>query len=448
MTDPSRPPPTGSSKAPGSSQEPGSSPAEPPVRGLDRLGDVPLPDEGGHFGEYGGRYVPEMLVPALEELTEAYFRFRDEPEFQDDLRQLFKNYSGRPTPLYHAKNLSESLGGAQIYLKQEGLGATGAHKINHALGQALLAERMGKKRIICETGAGQHGLATATVSARFGFECTVYMGEVDVARQATNVFWMRQLGARVVPVTEGTRTLKDAVNAAMKDWMWNVEETYFLLGSALGPHPYPTIVRDFQSVVGQEVRRQILEAESRLPDYVVACVGGGSNAIGIFNEFLEEPSVKLVGVEAGGSGDERGQHARRFLGGRPGVVEGYKSYFLQDDEGQVQPTHSISAGLDYAGIGPQHAWLRDRERVEFTHARDDEVISAFQLLARKEGILAAMESSHALAHAIRLAPTLEKDRIIVVNLSGRGDKDIFIVAEYLDDPDWKKYCKNFAEGKI
>lgn len=419
-----------------------------PIRGLDQLEGVALPDAQGHYGEYGGRYVPEMLAPALEELTEAYLYWRGQEDFQRDLRYLYENYSGRPTPLYFAKNLSESLGGAKIYLKQEGLGATGAHKINHALGQALLAERMGKKRIICETGAGQHGLASATVAARFGLPCTVYMGEVDVARQATNVFWMRQLGAKVVPVSEGTRTLKDAVNAAMKDWMWNVEETYFLLGSALGPHPYPMIVRDLQSVVGREVRLQLNQFEGRLPDYVVACVGGGSNAIGIFNEFLDKPEVKLVGVEAGGTGDAPGEHARRFLGGRPGVVEGYKSYFLQNDEGQVQPTHSISAGLDYAGIGPQHAWLRDRKRVEFTHALDHEVIHAFQLLAQKEGILAAMESSHALAHVIKLAPTLSKDEIVVVNLSGRGDKDIFIVAEYLDDPDWKQYCKNFAEGKL
>lgn len=418
------------------------------VRGRGELAGVPLPDESGHFGTFGGRYVPEMLAPALEELTESYFHWRDQEDFQRELHDLYRHYSGRPTPLYYACNLSEHLGGAKIYLKQEGLGATGAHKINHALGQALLASRMGKSRIICETGAGQHGLASATVAARFSIPCTVYMGEVDVRRQATNVFWMRQLGAKVVPVEEGTRTLKDAVNAAMKDWMWNVGDTYFLLGSALGPHPYPTIVRDFQSVVGREVREQIFEHEGRLPDVVVACVGGGSNSIGIFNEFLAEDSVELVGVEAGGRGPEPGENAVRFAGGRLGIAEGYKSFFLQTDEGQIQKTHSVSAGLDYAGIGPQLAWLRENGRVSFIEARDSEVLEAFQLLARQEGILAALESSHAVAHAVSLAPKLSKDKIIVVNLSGRGDKDIFIVAEALGDPEWKAYCRDYAEGKI
>jgi tryptophan synthase beta chain len=426
----------------------GPSSSEGAIRGRDEFAGVPLPDAGGHFGEYGGRYVPEMLAPALEELTEAYFHWRDREDFQQDLRALFRDYSGRPTPLYYARNLSAHLGGAKIYLKQEGLGATGAHKINHALGQALLADRMGKKRIIAETGAGQHGLASATVAARFGIPCTVYMGEVDVRRQATNVFWMRQLGATVTPVTDGTRTLKDAVNAAMKDWMWNVEDTYFLLGSALGPHPYPTIVRDFQSVVGREVRQQILEAEGRLPDVVVACVGGGSNSIGIFNEFLPEAEVRLIGVEAGGRGPEVGENAVRFAGGRLGVAEGYKSYFLQDEDGQIQKTHSISAGLDYAGIGPQLAWLRENGRVSFIEARDREVIEAFKLLALKEGILAALESSHAIAHAIRMAPDMKTDEIIVVNVSGRGDKDIFIIAEALGDPEWKQYCRDYGEGKI
>ena len=419
-----------------------------PFRGLDSLGGVPLPDERGHFGSFGGRYVPEMLTPALDELTKAYTRWRDDPAFQEDLDALFRHYSGRPTPLYFCKNLSTHLGGAKIYLKQEGLCQTGAHKINHALGQALLAERMKKKRVICETGAGQHGLATATVAARFGLPCTVYMGEVDIRRQATNVFWMRQLGAEVVSVGEGTRTLKDAVNAAMKDWMWAVDTTYFLLGSALGPHPYPMIVRDFQSVVGREVRQQLDEQEGRLPDVVVACVGGGSNSLGIFDEFLNEESVRLIGVEAGGRGIRQGDHAARFEGGRLGVVEGYKSYFLQDDDGQIERTHSISAGLDYAGIGPQLAWLRDQGRVEFFHATDDEVIAAFQLLANREGILAAMESSHALAYVLKLAKDLSSDQVIVVNLSGRGDKDIFIVADALDDEDWKSYCREYGEGKI
>lgn len=421
---------------------------EPPIRGLDSLGGVPLPDAGGHFGIYGGRYVPEMLAPALDELARAYLELRDAPDFQSELRGLLRDYSGRPTPLYFASNLTARLGGARIYLKQEGLGATGAHKINHALGQALLANRMGKKRIICETGAGQHGLASATVAARFGLPCTVYMGSVDVRRQATNVFWMRQLGATVVPVEEGTRTLKDAVNAAMKDWMWNVAETYFLLGSALGPHPYPTIVRDFQSVVGREAREQILAAEGRLPDAVVACVGGGSNSIGIFDAFLADPAVKLVGVEAGGRSLTPGDHAARFEGGRLGVVEGYKSYFLQDEDGQIQRTHSISAGLDYAGVGPELAYLKDAGRVEFASASDSEVLAAFGLLAKTEGLLAALESSHAVAHAIRIAPGMRPEQILVVNLSGRGDKDIFIIAEALGDADWKTYCREYAEGKI
>lgn len=440
-------PEKGQNKAQGA-PAPGAASGTGAIRGRGELAGVPLPDERGHFGTYGGRYVPEMLAPALDELTESYFHWRDQEDFQRELHDLYRHYSGRPTPLYYARNLSDHLGGAKIYLKQEGLGATGAHKINHALGQALLASRMGKSRIICETGAGQHGLASATVAARFGIPCTVYMGEVDVRRQATNVFWMRQLGAKVVPVEEGTRTLKDAVNAAMKDWMWNVEDTYFLLGSALGPHPYPTIVRDFQSVVGREVREQIFEHEGRLPDVVVACVGGGSNSIGIFNEFLAEDSVKLVGVEAGGRGPEPGENAVRFAGGRLGIAEGYKSFFLQTEEGQIQKTHSVSAGLDYAGIGPQLAWLRENGRVSFIEARDSEVIEAFQLLARQEGILAALESSHAVAHAVSLAPELSKDEIIVVNLSGRGDKDIFIVAEALGDPEWKDYCRDYAEGKI
>jgi tryptophan synthase beta chain len=410
-----------------------------------------LPDRRGFFGPFGGRYVPEMLAPALEELESAYAYWKDREDFRAELDRLLSDYSGRPTPLYLAENFSRAIGpsrGLRVYIKQEGLGATGAHKINHALGQALLATRMGKKRLICETGAGQHGLATATVAARFGFPCTVYMGEEDVRRQATNVFWMRQLGAEVVSVTEGTRTLKDAVNAAMKDWTWNVADTYFLLGSALGPHPYPTIVRDFQSVIGREVREQILAREARLPDIIVACVGGGSNSIGIFSSFLDEPTVRLVGVEAGGRGLRPGEHASRFAGGRVGIVEGYKSYFLQTMDGQVQPTHSICAGLDYAGIGPQLAYLHDLGRIEFEPVFDDEVLAAFQLLARTEGILPALESSHALAWLIRHGPDLPKDSLVVVNLSGRGDKDIFIVAEAIDDKAWKQYCIDYAHGKL
>ena len=407
-----------------------------------------MPDAAGFFGPYGGRYVPEMLMPALAELEAAYAKWKDAPEFCRDLDELYRDYSGRPTPLYFARNLSERLGGAKIYLKQEGLGATGAHKINHCLGQALLAARMGKKRIICETGAGQHGLATATVAARFGFPCTVYMGVEDVRRQATNVFWMRQLGAEVRPVEEGTRTLKDAVNAALKDWTWQVEDTYYLLGSALGPHPYPTIVRDFQAVIGREVRQQIEEKEGTTPDVLVACVGGGSNSLGLFHEFIDDPDVRMVGVEAGGRSLEVGEHASRFAGGRTGIVEGYKSYFLQDEDGQVQKTHSISAGLDYAGIGPQHAHLRDLGRIEYEPAFDHEVIDAFKTLAGEEGILAAMESSHAVAWAIKNAGSLSRDTVMVINLSGRGDKDIFIVADAIGDQEWFDYCREYAAGRI
>lgn len=407
-----------------------------------------LPDPNGFFGPYGGRYVPEMLAPALEELEAAYRHWKDREDFRGELAQLLRDYSGRPTPLYPAENFARAIGGPRIWLKQEGLGATGAHKINHALGQALLATRMKKKRLICETGAGQHGLATATVAARFGFPCTVYMGEEDVRRQATNVFWMRHLGAEVVPVTEGTKTLKDAVNAALKDWTWNVGDTYFLLGSALGPHPYPTIVRDFQAVIGREVRAQLLDAVGRGPNVIVACVGGGSNSIGIFSEFLDDADVRLVGVEAGGRSLEPGEHASRFAGGRVGIVEGYKSYFLQTEDGQVQPTHSICAGLDYAGIGPELAFLRDQGRIEFEAAFDDEVLAAFRLLARTEGILPALESSHALAWLVKHAKELDRDANVVVNLSGRGDKDIFIVAEALDDEDWKRYCLEYAQGKL
>lgn len=394
-------------------------------------------DENGHFGEYGGRYAPEMLIPALEELEEAYAEAKKDPEFEKEFFYLLRNYVGRPSPLYFAENLTKKLGGAKVYLKNEGLNHTGAHKINHCIGQALLAKRMGKKRLIAETGAGQHGVATATVAAKFGFECIVYMGEEDVRRQRPNVFWMQQLGAKVVPVKEGTKTLKDAVNAALKDWITNVQDSHYVLGSTLGPHPFPSINRDFQSVVGFEVRDQVKEYEGRLPDYLIACVGGGSNAMGLFYRFLEDESVKLIGVEAGGHGvDKLGGHASRFNGGTTGIVQGYKTKFLQDNQGNLAPTHSISAGLDYPGVGPQFAYLQEQGRVQFEYATDTEVIEAFKELARTEGILPAMESSHALAYAFKFVPTLPKDKVVVVNISGRADKDIFIVAEGMKDKEW------------
>jgi len=400
-------------------------------------------DSSGHFGQFGGRYVPEMLIPALEELGKAYEDAKKDPKFLEELLALYKNYSGRPTPLYFAENLTRKLGGAKIYLKNEGLNHTGAHKMNHCLGQALLAKRMGKKRLIAETGAGQHGLATATVAAKFGFECAVYMGSVDVERQRPNVFWIEQLGAKVISVEHGTKRLKDAVTAALQDWITNVDDSYYLLGSALGPHPYPSMVRDFQNIVGLEVKEQIMEAESRLPDYLVACVGGGSNAIGLFNPFLDEKKIKMIAVEAGGRGIEKiGEHAARLQGNeKVGVVEGYKSYFLQNKDGQIQNTHSISAGLDYAGIGPEHALLFANDRVKYTYATDKEVLDAFKTLAREEGIFPALESAHAIAEAIKLAPKLEKNKIIVVNVSGRGDKDIFIVAQAFEDKQWKDYLR-------
>ena len=401
-------------------------------------------DAQGHFGNFGGRYVPENLMPALLELERAYEAVKKDPAFLEELMDLYKNYSGRPTPLYHAKNLSTHLGGAQVYIKNEGMNLTGAHKMNHALGQALLAKRMGKTRLIAETGAGQHGLATATVAAKFGFECIVYMGEVDYERQRPNVFWMEQLGARVVPVTHGTKRLKDAVTAAIQDWIANVCDSYYLLGSALGPHPYPSIVRDFQNIVGLEVREQLKEHIGReVPDYVIACVGGGSNSIGIFNTFLEEKSVQLIGVEAGGRGiDTIGEHATRLAHDpQLGVVEGYKSYFLQDGDGQIQSTHSISAGLDYAGIGPEHGLLYQKGRVRYVSATDKEALDAFQLLARKEGLFAALESAHAFAQVIKLAPTLPNEKVIVVNMSGRGDKDLFILGEAFGGEGWKEYLR-------
>ena len=384
----------------------------------------------GQYGAFGGRYVPETLMAAIDELTAAYLSIRDDATFQAKLAALHHSYTGRPTAMTHAARLSAECGGAQIWLKREDLAHTGAHKINNALGQGLLAQRMGKKRIIAETGAGQHGVATAAVCALLGMECVVYMGTDDIARQRPNVFRMRLLGADVRPVTTGSRTLKDAVNEAMRDWVTN-PDSYYLLGSALGPHPYPLMVRDFQSVIGIESREQMLAAIGKLPDVVIACVGGGSNAIGMFYPFLADESVELRGVEAGGHGVASGKHAARFAGGRLGVFQGTRSYVLQDSKGQIAATHSISAGLDYAAVGPEHAWLYETERAGYVSATDDEALAAFQALCRTEGILPALESSHAVAEAMRLAPTLRPDQHILVNLSGRGDKDIFTVADVL-----------------
>lgn len=391
------------------------------------LSGVALPDVRGYFGAYGGRFVPETLVPALDELTAEYLSLRYDPAFQAELADLHRTYTGRPTPLTYAKRLSEQLGGAQIYLKREDLAHTGAHKINNALGQALLAKRMGKQRVIAETGAGQHGVASATACALLGLECHVYMGSVDMARQQPNVFRMRLLGAEVCPVESGTKTLKDAINEALRDWVTNVRTTYYLLGSALGPHPYPMMVRDFQAVIGREARRQMIERTGRLPDVAIACVGGGSNSIGLFDAFLNDSSVRLVGVEAGGHGIESGEHASRFADpklGRPGVLHGTRSYVLQTADGQIAATHSVSAGLDYASIGPEHSLLRELGRAEYTFATDNEALNGFHTLCRTEGIIPALESSHAVAEAIRLAPTLPRDAIMLVNLSGRGDKDL------------------------
>ena len=389
-----------------------------------------LPDANGKFGDYGGRYVPETLMPALDDVIEAYEELRDDPAFRAEFNHLMKTYVGRPTPLTYARRLTESLGGAQIYLKREDLAHTGAHKINNALGQALLAKRMGKQRIIAETGAGQHGVATATACALLGLKCVVYMGTVDMARQEPNVFRMRLLGAEVRGVESGTKTLKDAVNEAIRDWVANVNDTYYIIGSALGPHPYPMMCRDFQSVIGEEAREQILQQAGRLPDEVIACVGGGSNAIGIFTAFLNDP-VKLIGVEAGGLGIASGKHAARlseeantFPLAKVGVFQGMKTFVLQNEDGQIAETHSISAGLDYAGIGPEHVYLRDLERVEYTSATDAETLNAFHTLCLQEGIIPALESSHAVAEAMRRAPGLSRDTILLVNLSGRGDKDL------------------------
>jgi tryptophan synthase beta chain len=391
-----------------------------------------VPDARGHFGPYGGRYVPEVLMAPIEALEKAYLEARDDPSFQAELKDLLANYAGRPTPLYFARRLSETLGGARIYLKREDLLHTGAHKINNCLGQILLARRMGKRRIIAETGAGQHGVATATVCALFGLECLVYMGEEDMRRQQLNVFRMRLLGAKVAGVSSGSRTLKDAISEAMRDWVANVEDTHYLLGSALGSHPYPMMVRDFHRCIGDEARAQVLEREGRLPDRVFACVGGGSNAIGMFHAFVGDAGTRLIGAEAGGRGGALGQHAARFSGGAPGVLQGTLSYLLQDDDGQVSLTHSISAGLDYASVGPEHAWLHDQGRAEYTCIRDDEALAAAVQLSRTEGIIPALESAHAVAEAVRQAPGA-KGELFVVNVSGRGDKDTDIYRENLPE---------------
>ncbi|MBI3344127.1 MAG: tryptophan synthase subunit beta [Gammaproteobacteria bacterium] len=387
-----------------------------------------LPDANGHFGPYGGRFVAETLMQPLEELRLAYERYKNDPDFIAEFENDLKNYVGRPSPLYFAERWSRQLGGARIYLKREDLNHTGAHKINNTIGQALLAKRMGKTRIIAETGAGQHGVATATVAARLGLECVVYMGSEDIKRQAINVFRMKLLGATVAPVESGSKTLKDALNEAMRDWVTNVDNTFYIIGTVAGPHPYPMLVRDFQSVIGREARAQILEQEGRLPDALVACVGGGSNAIGLFYSFLEDVNVKLYGVEAAGEGLETGHHAATLCKGRPGVLHGNRTYLIEDDDGQIIETHSISAGLDYPGVGPEHAWLKDSGRANYVAITDDEALQAFHDLTRIEGIMPALESSHALAYAAKLAPTMKNDQIIIVNLSGRGDKDIHTVA--------------------
>ncbi|MGD9627900.1 MAG: tryptophan synthase subunit beta [Pyrinomonadaceae bacterium] len=390
------------------------------------------PNELGYWGEYGGRYVPETLVAPLDELTEAYFAYRHDPVFRAEFDSLLKDFVGRPSPLYFAERLTEKLGGARIYLKREDLNHTGAHKINNCVGQILLARRMGKKRIIAETGAGQHGVATATVCAHFGLECVVYMGTEDMRRQELNVFRMRLLGAEVRGVDSGSRTLKDAINEALRDWVTNVESTYYLLGSALGPHPYPLMVRDFQSIIGRETREQIKEKEARLPDLLIACVGGGSNSIGLFRAFLNDEKVKMIGVEAGGTGSALGEHAARFMTSTGvGILQGTKSYLLQDENGQIALTHSVSAGLDYASIGPEHAFLHDKKRVEYMHVSDIEALDAFQLLSETEGIIPALESAHAIAQVVKTAPKMPRDSVIVVNLSGRGDKDVNTVADLL-----------------
>ena len=387
------------------------------------------PDEHGHFGIYGGRYASETLMPLLLDLEKQFDEAWRDPEFQAELADLNRNYIGRPSPLYHAKRMSEELGGAKVYLKREELNHTGAHKINHAIGQVLLAKRMGKTRIIAETGAGQHGVATATVAALFGMECTVFMGAVDIKRQQPNVFRMKILGAKVTPVHSGSATLKDAMNEAMRDWVTNVDDTFYIIGTAAGPHPYPKMVRDFQCIIGDETREQMMAAEGKLPDTLVACIGGGSNALGLIHPFLDDPSVEAYCVEAAGLGVDTDKHACSILGGSPGVLHGNRTYLLQDDDGQIIEAHSISAGLDYPGIGPEHVWLHEHGRVKYVQATDDEAVAAFHFCCRTEGIIPALESSHALAHVMRIAPNLPKDHIIVMNLSGRGDKDVGTIAD-------------------
>lgn len=387
-----------------------------------------FPDSKGHFGPYGGRFVSETLMPALDELEQMYTRLKDDPDFQAEFDKDLAHYVGRPSPLYHAERWSNKLGGAQIYLKREDLNHTGAHKVNNTIGQALLAKYSGKSRIIAETGAGQHGVASATVAARLGLKCEVYMGAEDVQRQSLNVYRMKLLGATVHPVESGSRTLKDAMNEAMRDWVTNVDDTFYIIGTVAGPHPYPQLVRDFQCVIGREAREQCLTQTGKLPDALVACVGGGSNAIGLFHPFLEDESVKIYGVEAGGHGVETGQHAAPLNDGIPGVLHGNRTYLMEDENGQIIETHSVSAGLDYPGVGPEHSWLKDIGRAEYVAINDDEAMAAFRELTRVEGIMPALESSHALAYAAKLAPTMDKDQVIVVNLSGRGDKDILTVA--------------------
>ena len=386
------------------------------------------PDAQGHFGPYGGRFVAETLMAPLEELRLAFEHFRDDPEFVAEMDFDLAHFVGRPSPLYHAKRWSDTLGGAQIYFKREDLNHTGAHKVNNTVGQSLLAKRMGKKRVIAETGAGQHGVATATVAARLGMECVVYMGSDDIKRQTVNVYRMRLLGATVVPVESGSRTLKDALNEAMRDWVTNVDSTFYIIGTVAGPHPYPAMVRHFQTIIGREARAQILNQADRLPDAIIACVGGGSNAIGLFHPFLNDTDTAIYGVEGGGDGIESGRHAATLCAGRPGVLHGNRTYLIEDQDGQIIETHSISAGLDYPGVGPEHAWLKDMGRANYVAITDKEALAAFHTITRTEGIMPALESSHALAYAAKLAPTMGKDQIIIVNLSGRGDKDIHTVA--------------------
>ena len=391
---------------------------------LSKTPSSPFPDSRGRYGEYGGKFIPETLMPALQELEDAYESAKVDAEFQATLNKLRKDFIGRPTALYFAERMTEQLGGAKIYFKREDLAHTGAHKINNALGQCLLAKRMGKQRIIAETGAGQHGVATATAAALLGLDCEVYMGEEDVARQHLNVIRMKLLGTKVTPVTSGTRTLKDAINEGLRDWVTNVGDTHYIMGTVHGPHPYPVLCRDFQKVIGEEMRVQIMEKEGRLPDCLIACVGGGSNSIGLFFDFLGDKDIKMIGVEAGGHGVESGMHAARFAGGKLGTLHGALSFVLQDDNGQIQGTHSVSAGLDYPSVGPEHAWLHSEGRVEYTYATDDEALEAFQFVSRMEGIIPALESAHAVAHVKKVAPTMGKDEIIVMNMSGRGDKDV------------------------